>query len=159
MNIESEGKMMIDKVVNFDMDGTIADLYSVKNWLPMLRKEDPTPYLVAQPMVDMAELATILFILRCQGYAINVITWLAMDSNESYKKATRQAKAQWLKENVPFIFDKIHMVQYGTPKHRLQNGVLVDDNTDVLNGWINHGGLIINAKKENWLDDLRGFLT
>ena len=27
----------------FDMDGTIANLYGVENWLPMLRAYDPTP--------------------------------------------------------------------------------------------------------------------
>ena len=36
-------KMMKTKMVVFDMDGTIADLYAVPNWLQMLRAEDPTP--------------------------------------------------------------------------------------------------------------------
>ena len=35
------------KMICFDMDGTIADLYAVENWLPMLRAFDPTPYEVA----------------------------------------------------------------------------------------------------------------
>ena len=31
------------KILVWDMDGTIADLYGVENWLPMLRAFDPTP--------------------------------------------------------------------------------------------------------------------
>ena len=38
--------------INFDMDGTIADLYGVKNWLPYLEAEDTTPYAIAKPPVE-----------------------------------------------------------------------------------------------------------
>lgn len=31
------------KKIYFDMDGTIANLYAVEGWLPMLRAYDPTP--------------------------------------------------------------------------------------------------------------------
>ena len=44
----------------FDMDGTIADLYAVENWLPMLRAYDPAPYTLAKPLVHMATLARLL---------------------------------------------------------------------------------------------------
>ena len=29
--------------INFDMDGTLANLYGVENWLEMLEAEDTTP--------------------------------------------------------------------------------------------------------------------
>ena len=32
------------KMICFDMDGTIADLYAVPGWLEKLRAEDATPY-------------------------------------------------------------------------------------------------------------------
>lgn len=32
------------KMICFDMDGTIADLYAVPNWLDKLRAEDASPY-------------------------------------------------------------------------------------------------------------------
>ena len=38
------------KILVWDMDGTIADLYGVENWLPMLRAYDPTPYRTAKPI-------------------------------------------------------------------------------------------------------------
>ena len=36
-----------------DMDGTIADLYAVDNWLDMLRAYDATPYVKAKPMTGI----------------------------------------------------------------------------------------------------------
>ena len=35
------------KVIVFDMDGTIADLYGVNGWLEMLNAENPKPYEIA----------------------------------------------------------------------------------------------------------------
>ena len=34
----------MEKAIYFDMDGTIANLYAVENWLDMLRAFNPTPY-------------------------------------------------------------------------------------------------------------------
>ena len=75
----------------FDMDGTIANLYAVEDWLPKLRAEDASPYLDAKPMWDMEALAGILRQLQDQGITITVITWLAKDSSAEYKKAVREA--------------------------------------------------------------------
>ena len=36
--------------IYLDMDGTIADLYAVPNWLKMLRAENPAPYIQAEPL-------------------------------------------------------------------------------------------------------------
>lgn len=41
----------------WDMDGTIADLYNVPNWLQKVRTYDVTPYAEAAPMWDMVRLA------------------------------------------------------------------------------------------------------
>ena len=41
----------MNKAIYFDMDGTIADLYGVTDWLPMLMNSGSTPYRVAQPML------------------------------------------------------------------------------------------------------------
>lgn len=59
----------------FDMDGTIADLYSVENWLPMLRAYDPAPYALAKPLVHMATLARLLHKAQANGYKVGVISW------------------------------------------------------------------------------------
>ena len=62
------------KMVCFDMDGTIADLYSVKNWASMLDAKDPTPYRTASPMWDMETLAEIIKALMARGIAVHTIT-------------------------------------------------------------------------------------
>lgn len=123
----------------FDMDGTIADLYSVENWLPKLRAEDASPYLDAQPMWNMEALADILRQLQKQGITITVITWLAKDSTAEYKKAVREAKLAWL-DKYDFPFDHFHGVQYGATKADsvrkfTDNAWLIDDNAKVRQGW------------------------
>lgn len=146
------------KAIYFDMDGTIANLYGVDNWLPKLRSEDPSPYLDAQPLVNLAELATVLFNLRSKGFTIGVISWLSMNSSEEYKQAVRKAKSEWLKSRFPFVFDEIHLVQYGTPKHlvpKIKKAIIVDDDQRVLDSWLKYGGFTINAK-QNILEILRG---
>ena len=139
----------------FDMDGTIANLYGVENWLEMLRAEDPTPYIVAQPMYDMDTLKVVLEMLKLQGWTIAITSWLSMGSTREYDKLVRQAKREWL-ERYDFPFDEIHLVAYGTTKANCtrKNGgyqILVDDNEKVRNGW-NLGGTI-NAN-ENILEKL-----
>ena len=49
--------MVMNKEICFDMDGTIADLYSVNGWLDYLIAEDVTPYAQAKVMLNMSALA------------------------------------------------------------------------------------------------------
>ena len=46
--------------IYFDMDGTIANLYGVDNWLPKLRAESTSPYSEAMPLVDTYEMEHLL---------------------------------------------------------------------------------------------------
>ena len=62
----------------FDMDGTIADLYHVENWLPKLRAEDASPYVEAQPMWDMDKLGAILEALQALGHRVTIVSWLSI---------------------------------------------------------------------------------
>ena len=84
------------KMICFDMDGTIADFYSVPNWLDKLRAEDPSPYSDAAPMWDMEELRKILLLLIGEGWEVRIISWLSKDSSASYKDGVRKAKLEWL---------------------------------------------------------------
>ena len=43
----------MNTTICFDMDGTIADLYGVQNWLEMLQAENPQPYRQAKPLLDI----------------------------------------------------------------------------------------------------------
>lgn len=138
------------KVLVFDMDGTIADLYGVKGWLEDLRAYNPRPYVKAKPLYDMDTLNGILNALKEQGWTIAVTTWLAKDSTKAYDNEVRKAKLEWLaKYNFPY--DEIHLVKYGTTKanctRKLGLGqILVDDNEKVRKGW--KLGETINAQND-----------
>lgn len=147
------------KVLVFDMDGTIANLYGVENWLADLRAYNPRPYEVATPMYDMDLLNLLLDVLKAQGWTIAVTSWLSMESTAEYDRAVRKAKREWL-ERYNFPFDEIHLVKYGTTKanctrHLGGYQILVDDNEKVRNGW-NLGGTI-NAN-ENIIEKLMELL-
>ena len=149
----------LNVTINFDMDGTIADLYAVDGWLEMLRAENPMPYAMAQPMYDMEELVEILEELKEIGWRIAVTSWLSMNSTREYDRMVREAKREWL-ERYNFPYDEIHLVAYGTTKAnctRKLGGyqILVDDNEKVRKGWTL--GDTINAN-ENILEELRKLL-
>lgn len=145
----------MNKTLVFDMDGTIADLYGVEGWLEDLRAENPRPYEVAKPLVDMTALNILCEALAVRGWRIVVTTWLAKDSSKEYEEKVRRAKLHWLRE-YDFRYDEIHLVKYGTTKAnctRRHGGfqVLVDDNEAIRNGW--HLGDVINAN-ENIIEKL-----
>ena len=136
-----------NKVLVFDMDGTIADLYGVDDWLTDLLNKDTRPYEIARPLYDMDTLNTLLDILRDMGWKVVVTTWLAKNSTKEYDNAVRKAKIEWLKK-YGFKYDEIHLVKYGTTKANCTRAlggyqVLVDDNEQIRKGW--HLGNTINA--------------
>ena len=151
-------------MICFDMDGTIADLYAVENWLPMLRAFDPTPYEIAEPMWDMVELASLLTQCQSIGIEIRIITWLSKDSNPEYDRAVREAKRNWL-EAQGFPFDHFHGVQYGATKAdsirkylaENETAILFDDNAKVRSGW--HMGEAIDPTATNILEVLADILS
>ena len=129
----------MNKVLVFDMDGTIADLYGVQGWLEKLRAYDASPYVEAKPIYDMDELNLILTTLKGLGWMIVVTSWLSKGSTPEYDKLVRVAKKDWL-DKEEFPYDEIHLVKYGTTKAnctRKLGGfqIIVDDNTAVRNGW------------------------
>lgn len=139
----------MNKTLVFDMDGTIADLYGVENWLEDLRSGNERPYKEAQPLYDMDTLASVLGLLRCCGWAVVVTSWLAKNSDKAYDEKVRQAKKEWLAK-YSFPYDEIHLVKYGTTKAnctRKKGGIqiLIDDNEKVRKGWTL--GDTINAKE------------
>ena len=123
----------------FDMDGTIADLYGVKNWLNDLRNEKVDPYVNAEPLYNMEEMAKVLANCKANGWTIAVTTWLAKDATKAYDKAVAKAKKEWLiKHNFPV--DEIHCLKYGRTKanatrKKADFQILIDDNKKVRDGW------------------------
>ena len=115
----------------FDMDGTIANLYGVDNWLPMLREYNPAPYAEAEVMLNMSLLARYLNKLQTVGYGIGIISWLSKNSTAEYDEAVTAAKLSWLNQHLKSVdFDEIHIVEYGTPKtafRETDEDILFDD--------------------------------
>ena len=121
----------------FDMDGTIADLYGFSNWLEFLENEDTLPYAEAAPMVNAEILRLYILILKKRGYNFGIISWTSRGGSKEYNREVRKVKIQWLEEYFPGCFDEIHVVKYGTPKHKVAKdiGVLFDDEAHNIESW------------------------
>jgi hypothetical protein len=144
--------------IYFDMDGTIANLYSVENWLPKLRAYDPTPYKEAAPMLRFCSLARRLNALQRNGYKIGIISWLSKDPDPAYGEKVTAAKRLWLKKHLPSVaFDEIRIVPYGTPKSTLASeiGILFDDEAPNRKEWEEAGGVAYGV--ENIMEILSRF--
>jgi hypothetical protein len=142
----------------FDMDGTIANLYAVPNWLEMLRAEDVTPYAEAVPMVDTIRFCQVLERLK-ENYGIHfgIISWCSKCGSDSYNKEVRKVKRAWLKQNFPGVFDEIHIVKYGRPKatcpkNGKRNSYLIDDEEQNREDWAKNEKFTIDPTKENLLE-------
>lgn len=144
--------------IYFDMDGTIANLYAVENWLPKLRAYDPTPYMEAAPMLRFCSLARRLNTLQRNGYKIGIISWLSKDPDPTYGEKVTAAKYYWLKKHLPSVnFDEIRIVPYGTPKSTLASeiGILFDDEEPNRKEWEEAGGVAYGV--ENIIEILSRF--
>ena len=125
----------------WDMDGTIANLYGVEGWLPMLRAEQTTPYEQAKTLWNMSLLARLMNKAQRAGYKLGVISWTSKGGSASYNKAVAEAKLEWLAKHLASVkFDEIEIVEYGMPKYQIkhtENDNLFDDETPNRKAWGN----------------------
>ena len=129
------------KVINFDMDGTLADFYGVENWLDSLKKEHTKPYRIARPLVNMRKLSKELNRLQGKGYIINILSWLPKNGSYCYNMRVATAKVKWLKKHIgSFEFNNIYILEYITPKYLYSNGLLFDDEVKNRIAWNSHSG-------------------
>lgn len=123
----------------FDMDGTIADLYGVENWLDNLIAENVKPYAEAKPMLNLSALARKLNRLQKQGNKIVIISWLSKCGSDEYNEKVTATKKAWLSKHLASVkFDEINIVKYGTPKSlfcKSANDILFDDEDQNRNSW------------------------
>lgn len=127
------------RTVWFDLDGTLADLYGVQDWLPKLRASDPSPYMEAKPMLNFSLLARYLNKLKAKGYTLGIISWTSKGGSIDYDIEVREAKVNWLKEHLPSVkWDSIYVTVYGFEKSYWMNeadDILFDDNEEIRNAW------------------------
>ena len=123
----------------FDLDGTLADLYGVDDWLPMLRAEDATPYREANPMVNMSRLARAIHKAQRNNIQVTVVSWGSMGSSADYLAETETAKREWLASHLPSVdFDDIAITPYGVDKSLFATAddILFDDNDAIRENFI-----------------------
>lgn len=125
--------------INFDMDGTIADLYGVDNWLEYLINEDVYPYANAQPLLRLCTLARKLNALQRAGYDLAIVSWLSKSGSRAYNDAVTVAKLAWLRKHLSSVnWDRITIVPYGTPKQNFCEtpfDILFDDEAKNRDNW------------------------
>ena len=139
------------KEINFDMDGTIADLYGCSGWLEDIIAESVRPYEQAKPLVIMSVLARLLNKKIASGYKVNVISWTAKNGSEDYNARVEEAKKQWLAKHLKSVrFSAVKVLPYGTPKQEHGCGVLFDDEEQNRIAWF---GIAFDEK--NIIEELK----
>ena len=127
------------RTIWWDMDGTIANLYAVENWLPKLQAQDASPYVEAEVMWNMAQLARLMNKVQRAGYRLGIISWLSKCPTPEYDKAVTEAKLVWLNQHLHSVnWDEIHIVSYGTPKQSFMvtnEDILFDDEMPNREAW------------------------
>lgn len=129
---------MSTKALYFDMDGTLADLYGVPNWLDTALAGSESPYVDAEPMFDVRRFNHMVSRLHADGWHIGIITWNFRGASKEYEIKVARAKREWCKRHLPMI-DEMKITSYGIPKHDVadvkSNAILVDDDTANIVAW------------------------
>lgn len=135
------------KEIFFDMDGTIANLYGVNNWLDYLTKEKTKPYREAKPLLSMRKFEKEIKRLSAHKYTINILSWTSKNGSKEYNKRIVETKKKWLKRHCGSInFDNIIIIPYGTPKEnycKYSDSILFDDEMQNRENWT---GIAYNEK-------------
>ena len=123
----------------FDMDGTIANLYGVENWLAYLMAEDTKPYAEAKVLHNMSRLARLLNKAQRNGNELVIISWTSKNGSAEYNKAVAEVKKAWLAKHLPSVkWNEVNVVAYSYNKANFAKSaedVLFDDEEPNRNAW------------------------
>lgn len=121
----------------FDMDGTIADLYGVTDWLPAILARDTRPYEIARGIGNLALIARLLNKAQKNGHEIGIISWTAKNAPAEYNAKVATAKREWLARHFKSVkWNEIKVVEYGTNKKTACGaGILFDDEKPNRETW------------------------
>lgn len=133
----------------FDMDGTIAELYKVKDWLPALRSNDWSVYDRCLPRAHYERINAAIEALIENGWQVGVITWASKGIDWGKElDAITEIKFDWLCRFFPALADgKFACIPYGYNKAKYLTEMgssyglayLVDDNKEVRAAWRKFG--------------------
>ena len=120
-------------IVYLDMDGTIADLYGIENWLHRLRSEDETIFLECKPLITEEELYRRF---PSDKYEFRIISMTPKDATKEYKNCVIAQKDFWMNIHFPSIKKRIYRA-YGHNKNlrNSANAILIDDSEPIRNSW------------------------
>ena len=119
--------------VYLDMDGTIADLYGIENWLPRLRNNDPTIFLECDPIITEEMLFETF---PEELYDIKILSMTPKGASKEYCKKVAEQKDFWLNTYFPRLTKRIYRA-YGHNKN-LKNSwkaILIDDSAPIRKSW------------------------
>ena len=138
------------KTLVFDMDGTIANLYAVTDWLENIIAENVRPYAIAEPMYNMNKLVSVINRLKENGWRVAIVSWTSKCGSKEYNRAVRRVKKEWL-DRYNFPYDELHVIKYGTPKSYCMKKtggfqILFDDEEPNRKAWRN--GTTVNANED-----------
>lgn len=119
----------------FDMDGTIADLYGVDNWLNDILTEKTRAYEIARGL-NLAQVARAINRAKARGHKVGIVTWLPRDGAREYCDRVATAKRAWLAKHLPAVkWDFVDILPYGAPKQNAREGILFDDEKPNRDNW------------------------
>lgn len=128
----------------FDMDGTLAGLFFVKDFSKRLADGDMTAYTDAKPLFNTDEMASVISTLTAKGFEIGIISY----ADEANLADATIAKKNWLAKFFPFASEEnIHITTKATAKSAFyaDGDILVDDAKANRADWEAKGGNTINA--------------
>ena len=136
LTLVQEIKDLFPGHVYFDMDGTIADLYTEDINLDEVFTREERIFQNLKPLVNPIKLNAEIAKLTHKGYTVGVITWLPAGASAEYRETCKADKLEWTKKHFPELANNFHALPFGTPKARaiktLKVATLVDDNPEVL---------------------------
>lgn len=119
--------------VYLDLDGTIASLYTEKDWLKRLHNEEEGLFLNLKPIINQEML---LEKFPKEKYEITVLSMTPKDASLEYCERVKTEKDLWLSEYFPSLTKRIYK-KYGHNKNlkNSANAILIDDNEIIRNNW------------------------
>ena len=124
---------MKKQVVYLDMDGTIANLYGMNNWLESLENEVEGLFLNCEPLVSENKLKEFF---PSEEYELRICSMTPLNATNEYCQVVIKEKNQWLDKYFPSITHRVYM-EYGNHKNlkNSKNHILIDDNETIRNSY------------------------
>lgn len=93
--------------IYLDLDGTVASLYTEKNWLKRLRDEEEGLFLNLKPMITQEEL---LEIFPQERYDIRILSMTPLGASKPFCEKVVEEKNAWLDEHFPVLKKRIYKI-------------------------------------------------